>query len=519
MRNEYRITRGRDGRLIVKPCGGPEKTRWRLGVLVAFLAFVFGVGNVIPVSDALSAMTGVSESLFEENVAQPTQTVVVELTLPEQPNSKINYLNPPPSEIGLKALAPSLSAASSRSEETGFLSEESIGQTLPEPEEMSKVSLIQPTEPETLEPVAPRQMVHEVTVRKGDSLYTIFNALGISQGELIQLTKGDGKQLKRIHPGQSLVFHLAPDGTVERLVYRIDEVHSTHFIRAETGYEIESVKVAFERRRAFAQGHIYSSLFLAGQTAGLPDKTIMEIAEIFGWDVDFALDIRTGDRFFIIYEEIYKNEQKVRNGAILAAEFINQGRSIRALRYTDDQGRSQYFSPEGDSMRKAFLRTPVAFSRISSRFGKRKHPVLSTVRNHNGVDYAARTGTPIKATGDGRTEFAGRKGGYGKAVIVRHGNVYTTLYAHMSKFAKGVKTGQTVRQGQVIGYVGRTGLATGPHLHYEFRVRGVHRNPLKVELPKASPIATEYLQDFRDQTRELALQLDNLTSTRIASND
>ena len=170
-------------------------------------------------------------------------------------------------------------------------------------------------------------------------------------------------------------------------------------------------------------------------------------------------------------------------------------------------------------MRKAFLRTPVAFSRISSYFGKRKHPVLSTVRNHNGVDYATRTGTPIKATGDGRVEFAGRKGGYGSTIVVRHGSMYTTLYAHMSKFAKGIRTGMTIRQGQVIGYVGSSGLATGPHLHYEFQVRGVHRNPLKVELPKAAPIAEEYLQDFMKKTRELAFQLDNLVNTQIASND
>ena len=279
------------------------------------------------------------------------------------------------------------------------------------------------------------------------------------------------------------------------------------------------MEIPFDRRRAFAQGQIDSSLFLAGQAAGLPDKTIMEMAEIFGWDVDFALDIRRGDQFFIIYEELYKNDGKVRNGSILAAEFTNQGRSIRAVRYTDNNGRSHYYSPEGDSMRKAFLRTPVEFSRISSRFGKRKHPVLSTVRNHNGVDYAARTGTPIKVTGDGRIEFAGHKGGYGKAVVVRHGGVYTTLYAHMSNLAKGIKNGKSVRQGQIIGYVGSSGLATGPHLHYEFRVRGVHRNPLKVELPKAASIAAEYLQDFQDQTRELALQLDSLASTQVASSN
>ena len=215
-------------------------------------------------------------------------------------------------------------------------------------------------------------------------MYTIFDTLGIHQRELVEITKGEGKQLRRIHPGQTLTFHVGERGNLDQLVYQIDEVRAAHFVRTESNYEIELVETPFESRRALAQGRIDSSLFLAGQAAGLPDKTIMEMAEIFGWDVDFALDIRAGDQFIIIYEELYKDDKKIRNGAILGAEFVNQGRYIRALRYTNEHGRSQYFSPEGDSMRKAFLRTPVAFSRISSYFGKRKHPVLSTVRNHNG---------------------------------------------------------------------------------------------------------------------------------------
>ena len=513
MRNEYRITRGRDGRLIVKPSDEPIQTRWRLGVLVLSLAVLIVVGNMLPVSGALSTVAQIPAPLFEEELAQPDPKIVLELTLPGQTGYPMENMETGQGETESTVVEAQFPVQTSKhlTVETPSLETEKTSQTSSHPPQET-ASSVEPS-------VTPNLVVHEVTVMNGDSLYTIFDTLGIHQRELVEITKGEGKQLRRIQPGQTLTFHVGERGNLDQLVYQIDEVRAAHFVRTESNYEIELVETPFESRRALAQGRIDSSLFLAGQAAGLPDKTIMEMAEIFGWDVDFALDIRAGDQFIIIYEELYKDDKKIRNGAILGAEFVNQGRYIRALRYTNEHGRSQYFSPEGDSMRKAFLRTPVAFSRISSYFGKRKHPVLSTVRNHNGVDYAAPTGTPIKATGDGRIEYAGRKGGYGRAVIVRHGNKYTTLYAHMSKFAKGVKSGKTVHQGQVIGYVGSSGLATGPHLHYEFQVRGVHRNPLKVELPKSAPIAAEYLQDFKDQTRELALQLDSLANTQITSNE
>ena len=508
--------RGRDGRLIVKPSDKPIKTRWRLGLLVLSLTFFILVGNMFPVSGVLSTVSGTPDPLIEEEIARVEPKIVVDLTLPGQTGSAVEYIHAPPPDT-----APTVVEVESRVHITSILAD-SIVETRPvSTEDITHPLSHQAGEAAAIDPVVVlRHEVHEVTVKSGDSLYTIFDALGIHQRELLEVTKGEGKQLKRIHPGQTLTFHIGEDGSLDRLMYQIDETHSTHFVRtASSSYEIELEETPFESRRMFTQGRIDSSLFLAGQAAGLPDKTIMEMAEIFGWDVDFALDIRAGDQFSIIYEELYNYDEKIRNGAILAAEFVNQGRHIRALRYVNEKGRSQYFSPDGDSMRKAFLRTPVAFSRISSYFGKRKHPVLSTVRNHNGVDYAARTGTPIKSTGDGRIEYAGRKGGYGRTVIVRHGNIYTTLYAHMSKLAKGIKSGKTINQGQVIGYVGSSGLATGPHLHYEFQVRGVHRNPLKVELPKSAPIAAEYLQDFKDQTRQLALQLDGLANTQIASNE
>jgi murein DD-endopeptidase MepM/ murein hydrolase activator NlpD len=242
----------------------------------------------------------------------------------------------------------------------------------------------------------------------------------------------------------------------------------------------------------------------------------MELAGIFGWDIDFALDIREGDEFRLVYEEQFLDGEKIRNGNILAAEFVNRGHSYRAVRYQAKNGRADYYTPTGQNMRKAFLRSPVDFRRISSRFGKRHHPVLNRMRMHKGVDYAAARGTPIRATGDGKIIYRGRKGGYGKTVIIRHGSKYSTLYAHMSSYNRKVRHGSRVKQGQIIGYVGATGRATGPHLHYEFRVHGAHRNPLTVKLPSAASIDKKLKSDFLQQTRGLIAQLDGLQRVDVA---
>jgi murein DD-endopeptidase MepM/ murein hydrolase activator NlpD len=288
--------------------------------------------------------------------------------------------------------------------------------------------------------------------------------------------------------------------------------------RHEERFHTQIIEHPIEVRITHASGVIDSSLFLAGQQAGLSDNIIMEMANIFGWDVDFALDIRKGDSFSLLYEERYLDGEKLRDGRILAAEFNNRGQDFQAVLFTDPEGRSQYFSPDGKSMRKAFLRSPVDFRRISSNFQReRYHPVLGERRPHRGVDYAAATGTPIKAAGDGRVIFRGKQGGYGNTVILQHGNNITTLYAHMSRFQKGVTNGTRVRQGQVIGYVGMTGLATGPHLHYEFRINGVHQNPLTVKLPDAEPIPSKYAEQFREQTLPLLAQLDHLNRVQVAS--
>jgi len=243
----------------------------------------------------------------------------------------------------------------------------------------------------------------------------------------------------------------------------------------------------------------------------------MNLAGIFAWDVDFVLDIRTGDDYYVLYEQIFQDGEYVSDGEIIAAEFNNNGRTIQAIRYVDKNGRSDYYTPDGQSVRKAFLRAPVDF-RVSSSFNpNRRHPVLKTVRPHRGTDYAAPRGTPIKAAGDGKVIFRGVKSGYGNVVILQHGGNITTLYAHMSKFASKVRTGTRVRQGQTIGYVGKTGLVTGVHLHYEYRLNGVHRNPRTVSLPQAAPIGDEYRDDFLASVEPILNELLQYKRTQVAS--
>jgi len=359
------------------------------------------------------------------------------------------------------------------------------------------------------------------TVRSGDSLARIFSRLHISPQQLDRLMRTGGEDtaiLKRIMPGQTLKFDLR-DSELQQLVYEIDRLNTLHVQREGDVFGSHTVTRELETRVTNASGVISSSLFLAGMDAGLSDNLIMELAGIFGWDVDFALDIREGDHFTLLYEEKYLDGEKLRDGDILAAEFANRGKTYRALRYTDASGRSDYYTPDGKSMRKAFIRTPVDFTRISSRFGKRYHPTLKKRKNHHGVDYAAPRGTPIKAAGDGKIVHIGRKGGYGKTIIIQHGGKYSTLYAHMSNYNRKLRRGARVKQGQTIGYVGSTGRSTGPHLHYEFRVNGVHRNPLTVKLPTAAPIQAKYRADFLAKTRVLVSQLDMLTATTVAANE
>lgn len=261
---------------------------------------------------------------------------------------------------------------------------------------------------------------------------------------------------------------------------------------------------------------IETSLFLDGLDAGLSKELIMQLIDIFAWDIDFATSLRNGDHFTVVYEKKVVDGKEIDADEIIAAQFTNQGSTYTAVRYIDEAGNTSYYTPDGQSMQKAFLSTPVDFARISSHFDlKRKHPILNRIRAHKGVDYAARTGTPVKTTGDGEVIFRGRKGGYGQVVIIKHGDRYETLYAHLSNFRKGLQVGNHVKQGDVIGYVGQTGLATGPHLHYEFHVDGIYRNPETVKLPNSLPISENLLADFKSQTQPFLSQLNQIKAKSL----
>ncbi|NYZ68323.1 peptidoglycan DD-metalloendopeptidase family protein [Endozoicomonas sp. SM1973] len=336
-------------------------------------------------------------------------------------------------------------------------------------------------------------------MKKGESLSTIFKKQGFSSSTLYKIVSSskEAKRLANIMPGQQLEFFISPEGDLKQVKYVRNNLESLIITKVDNSYQTEEIIRKPAIRQKILAGTISSSLFNASQRAGLPHRLTMQLANIFAWDIDFALDIRKGDHFKVIIEEKHLDGEKIGVGNILAAEFTNRGETFKAIRYTDSDNHASYYTPDGLSMRKAFIRTPVAFSRISSRFNPgRRHPILNKIRSHKGVDYAAPTGTPIKASGDGKVYFAGRKGGYGRAVILQHGQRYKTLYGHMSRIKKGIRNGARVKQGQVIGYVGQSGLATGPHLHYEFRVNGVHKNPLTVKFPKALPIAKKERSRF-----------------------
>lgn len=355
------------------------------------------------------------------------------------------------------------------------------------------------------------------TVQAGDSASSIFSRLNI-HSHLHNILQNDeaADALKNIRPGQIFKARFGQDEKLEQLIFQPSKVSQLVVTTAGGQYQIETIEQNVETRQVSTRVTITDSMFLDGKKAGLSDNVIMQLFSVFAYDIDFMLDIRKGDRFTAIFEERYLNGEKLKDGPILAAEFINKGKSYKAYRYTNAKDNSDYYDESGRSLRKAFIRTPVKFARISSHFDpNRKHPILHTIRAHKGVDYAAPTGTPVRATGEGKVAFIGRKGGYGKTIVLQHGKRYTTLYAHLNNYNKRLKKGSRVSQGQVIGYVGTTGRSTGPHLHYEFRVNGAHKNPVTVKLPNSAPLPKSEMAAFKEQTQQLALQLTN-TSTLVA---
>ena len=346
-------------------------------------------------------------------------------------------------------------------------------------------------------------------VKSGDNLSKIFKRAGLSARDVHNVAQADKKtkHFNSLRPGQTLLVHIE-DNQLIKLRIEKSLLESIEFSLTENGYQQDTILLEPEMRQRFVTGEISNSLYLAAKNAGLSENITMKLAEVFGWDIDFALDIRKGDQFRVLFEEKYLDGKRIGDGEILAAEFTNNGDTFAAVRYEDSNGDVNYFTPEGRSMRKAFLRSPVDFRRISSGFTReRYHPVLGVKRPHRGTDYAAKTGTPIKAAGDGKVIWRGTKGGYGRTVIIQHGGNITTLYGHMSKYNSKVKKGSRVKQGQTIGYVGMSGTATGPHLHYEFRVAGVHKNPQTVKLPAAQPIAKKERANFNNVASNMIASL------------
>ena len=370
---------------------------------------------------------------------------------------------------------------------------------------------------EEIEPEVDEALWESVTIKSGDTLARIFADKGISPTttHIIATLNDQTRKLRYLQPGEEIQLLLDDERQLQQMKY-IPDITRTLLIQRDEdrNYTSRIINYTLDAYPVYREGIIDSSLFEAAASADIPEDVIMDLVAIFGWDIDFALDIRQGDSFAIVYEELYKDDVKIRNGRILSAKFVNKGKTYHAVHYTDPKGNSDYFAPDGKSMRKAFLRSPVEFTRISSRFTrKRWHPVLSKWRSHKGVDYAAPRGTPIRASGDGKIMFAGTKGGYGRLIVIRHGGRYTTAYGHLHRYAKGARTGRKVKQGQIIGYVGSSGLATGPHLHYEFRVNGVHRNPLTVKLPEAQPVNEAYLDHFKENTRVYLSMLELMDRT------
>ncbi|WP_415845654.1 peptidoglycan DD-metalloendopeptidase family protein [Stutzerimonas zhaodongensis] len=387
-----------------------------------------------------------------------------------------------------------------------------------QPTEEAQAQFNEPVDVDSVE-VEAKSLVKEVVVANGDTLSTVFAKVGLPQATVhdVLASSKEAKQLARLKVGQRFEFELDDQGDLAKLRSPLNKLENVQLERSDAGYVFNKEQLKPDVNTAYAYGRIDSSLFLAAKRAGLTHNLTMDLANVFGYDIDFAMDIRKGDTFEVVYEQKTIAGEMVGTGNILAARFTNRGKSYTAVRYTNKQGTSSYYTADGQSMRKAFIRTPVDFARISSRFSNgRKHPILNKIRAHKGVDYAAPHGTPIKSAGDGKVLLAGRKGGYGNTVVIQHGNRYRTLYAHMQGFAKGVRNGASVKQGQIIGYIGTTGLSTGPHLHYEFQVDGVHVDPLGLKLPMADPIAKSETQRFLQLSKPLMARMDEERATMLA---
>ena len=358
----------------------------------------------------------------------------------------------------------------------------------------------------------------EERLQHGDTVSDLLARLGANEEEarafLLQVRPG--RSLQMLRPGTIVQARTAEDGTLLALRYITDKNQMIGFDKEGAQFKAVEQKLSLAPQQQIKSGEIRSSLFAATDAAGVSDNVAIQLADVLAGDIDFHRDLRRGDKFTVIYEMLYHEGRAIKSGRLLGAEFINRGKSYRAVWFQDAEGKGGYYTPEGNNLRKAFLRSPLEFTRISSGFTMRLHPILREWRAHKGIDYAAPSGTHVKATADGTVEFAGRQGGYGNVVVVKHQGGFSTYYAHLRSIAGGLRTGARVHQGDVIGHVGQTGWATGPHLHYEFRVNNQVRNPLTIALPAALPVSARQLAAFGAVSGPLTAELDLLRNTNLA---
>ncbi|WP_413438456.1 OapA family protein [Sulfuriferula sp. GW1] len=356
-------------------------------------------------------------------------------------------------------------------------------------------------------------------IESGDTVATILDRLGVSSEESAKFLHNPAatRALAQIKPGRRIQAQTTDSGELLWLRHINSSGSLLQISRQGQNFTVTQQQAALETRTVMKSGEIHNSLFGATDAAGIPDSIVTQMATLFSADIDFHRDIRRGDQFKVVYEVLYSSGEPVMTGHILAAEFTNNGHTYKAVYFRQPDGKGEYYTPDGKSLKKAFLRSPIEFSRISSGFGMRYHPILKQWREHKGVDYAAPAGTKIKAVADAVVAFAGQENGYGNFILLQHSGNYSTAYGHLSAFAKGLHKGEKIHQGDVIGYVGSTGWATGPHLHFEFRIAGVAVNPLTAKIPYAFPISAQYQPMFRSATQPLVAKLNLLNGTNLAA--
>lgn len=362
---------------------------------------------------------------------------------------------------------------------------------------------------------------HEEKVLPGETLGALLTRLGVSPQDNALLLRQSAAQIGRsLRSGQRVQAVVSGNGGLMELLVTAPDGSLKRISRQAEGFVLDQSEAALETRIVMRSGRIDSSLFAATDAANLPDSVATKMAEIFGTQLDFREDLRRGDTFSVVYEMDYRNGEPTGTGRILSTEYVNAGKAYRAVLYRTPSGEAEYYTPDGESLKKGFLRSPLEFSRITSSFSNsRQHPVYGFHRRHTGTDFGAPTGARVKAVGDAVVSFVGRKGGYGNLVILRHNNGYETYYAHLNGFANGIRRGTSVEQGQIIGYVGMTGTATGPHLHYEVRIGGQPRNPVTVKLPGSPPLPVAQRARFNEQTAAWTQRLDQLRGTNLAALD